>query len=96
MLACPANHRLHTSQIWIPAAPADIVRVAYCVSEARFLAANFTNECHRYLAPNFKFSNETNFHAIRDCPMQEAICPHGGVALPFEGISSHFLNGAIS
>jgi len=52
VLAHAANHGLHPAQIWIPATPADIVGVADGIPEARFLAANFTYECHCDVAPH--------------------------------------------
>ena len=54
MLAHAVNHGFHPAQIWIPATPADIVGVADGIPEARFLAANFTYECHRDVAPHWK------------------------------------------
>ena len=52
VLAHAAHHGLHPSQVWIPAAPADIMGVADGVPEARFLAANLTYECHCDVAPH--------------------------------------------
>lgn len=46
VLAYTLYDALNTPQIWIPAAPTDVVRVADYVPVARLLATNLTCECH--------------------------------------------------
>src|SRR5271154_1463296 len=54
LFACALNHRTNATQVWIPAAPGDVVRVADRISIERLLAAKFTCECHVSIAPDWE------------------------------------------
>src|SRR5271163_2826776 len=61
LLARAVDNSLHVAQIGIPAAAADVVRVADHVAIAGLLAADFTCECHCLGAPegNFRFTRSS-------------------------------------
>ena len=69
------NDSPHASQIWIPAAPADVMGVADLVAVTRFFAAEFTGECHVGLLQTRRHSKIVDFDPTRERRRQEAIWP---------------------